>query len=190
MRPLLILVGLAATLLLWNPALAAEDTLGVPSLAKAARLDDLFAQLKAAPNEQDAIEIEQKIWVEWTTPEDPKLANLMDQALAARRVADYDKALSILDQMTSEWSGYPEGWNQRATVHFLKGELEKSLADIAETLTREPRHFGSLAGRGMIRLQQAKPALAVQSILAAMEYHPYLRERGLVKALMDKAPLR
>ena len=159
---------------------------GTPSAEKAQRLDDLFAQLKAAPNEMTGREIEQKIWIEWTSPEDPELATLMDKALAARREADYDTAISILDHITQDWSGYAEGWNQRATVYFLKGEYEKSLIDIAETLKREPRHFGALAGRGLIRLKQGKPTLAGQNILKAMEYDPYLRERHLIGPLLGK----
>lgn len=153
---------------------------GAPSPEQTARLDQLFKDLKAAPSEQAARTIEQKIWIEWTTPEDPELADLMKQVLAARRVADYDKAIAILDRMVVEWSGYAEGWNQRATVYFNKGDYEKSLEDIAETLKREPRHFGSMAGRSIIRLQQAKPALAIQGIKAAMEIHPYLKERHLI----------
>lgn len=186
MRKILIFNLLVLSQLFWGPAWADETPLpGAPSTEQTARLDRLFIDLKTAPNEQLANETEQKIWIEWTTPEDPELAHLMGQALAARRVADYEKALAVLDQMVVEWPGYAEGWNQRATVYFLKGEIEKSLEDIAETLVREPRHFGALAGRGMIRLRQTKPALAVQNFLAAMEFHPYLRERGIIAALMN-----
>jgi len=53
------------------------------------------------------------------------------------------------------------------------------LVDIAKTLQLEPRHFGSLAGRAVIRLRQLKSALARQSIVEAMKYPPFLRERHL-----------
>lgn len=168
-------------LVLQSPATAtATPAKGAPSAEKALRLDQLFDTLKTSPDEQAARETEQKIWIEWTTPEDPELARLMDQAMSARRIADYDKAIGLLDRITTGWSGYAEGWNQRATVYFLKGDYEKSLEDIAETLEREPRHFGSMAGRSIIRLKQAKPALAIQGIKQTMEIHPYLKERHLI----------
>lgn len=75
---------------------------------------------------------------------------------------------------------FPEAWNQRATIHFLRGDYAQSLADVATTLELEPRHFGALAGRGIIRLRQGKSALAIQSIKAALAFHPFLRERTLI----------
>ena len=132
-----------------------------------------------------AFEIEQKIWIEWTTLDEPELAGLIQRVLAARRVADFEKALTILNRVVFEWSGYAEGRNQRVAVYFEQGEFEKSLEDIAETLAREPRHFGSLSGRGLIRLHQGKSALAIQNFKAAMQFHPYLKERHMIPALSD-----
>lgn len=156
---------------------------------RSTHLDTLFAQLKAAPNEQAAYEIEQKIWVAWTTPDDPELAELISQVLAARRTANYTKAFVILDDVVQRWSDYAEGWNQRAIIHFETGSLEQSLSDIAKTLEREPRHFGALAGRALIYRQQGNQPLTVESVLAAMEHHPYVGVRGLIPGLMQGDPL-
>ncbi|MCW8914985.1 MAG: tetratricopeptide repeat protein [Magnetovibrio sp.] len=188
MQKLLILVAFILFPVVCNVA-GADEALerGIPSVEKTARIDALFQELKFSTNEQDAFQIEQKIWIEWTSPDDPELAKLMQQALSARRASDFDKALRILDRVVANWSAYAEGWNQRATVHFLRGDWEKSLTDIAETLYREPRHFGSLAGRGVIHLQQGRLDLAVQSILTAMHHHPYLRERNLIAHLIEEA---
>ena len=152
---------------------------------RSTHLDTLFAQLKAAHNEQAAYEVEQKIWVEWTTPDDPELAELISQVLAARRTANYTKAFTILDDVVQRWSNYAEGWNQRAIIHFETGSLEQSLSDIAKTLEREPRHFGALAGRALIYQQQGNQPLTVESVLAAMEHHPYVGVRGLIPGLVE-----
>ena len=143
-------------------------------------IDSLFIELKQAPDERTAIEIEQKIWSRWTQPDDSDLRTMMTSALKARRWYDYRSALDILDQVVRQWPDYSEGWNQRATIHFFLQNYEASLWDISKALEFEPRHFGALAGRGVIRLRQGKPALAIQNIRKAMEIHPYLRERHMI----------
>ena len=148
-------------------------------------LDRLFAELKAAPDVMTARRLEQEIWKVWTNPADRKLAELMKKALKARRDYDFDRALKILQQVTTGWPDYAEGWNQRATVHFLIEDYENALIYIAETLKREPRHFGSMAGRAVIRLRQGKAALGYQNIKAAMAYHPFLRERSFFPQFED-----
>jgi len=158
---------------------------GSAAAADAGTLDRLFAELKAAPDETAARRLAQEIWKVWTNPADKMLAELMKKALKARQDYDFDRARKILQQITAGWPDYAEGWNQRATVHFLIEDYENSLVYIAETLKREPRHFGSMAGRAVIRLRQGKAALGFQSIKAAMVYHPYLRERSFFPQFED-----
>lgn len=157
------------------PRLQADD----PALL----LDRLFARLKTAPDPQTALEIEQRIWEVWTSPPDPDLARLMAEAFSRREQRDLAGAILVLDRVVAGWPDYAEGWNQRATNHYLAGNFDASLADIAETLSREPRHFGALAGRALIRLQQNKRALAAQSIAQALKIHPFLRERAMFPEL-------
>ncbi len=94
---------------------------------------------------------------------------LMQDALQKRRGYDYKGSLEILNKVIGLKPDYAEVWNQRATIYFHQEEYEKSLWDIAKTLELEPRHFGSLAGRAVIRLKQNKPALARQNIVEAFE---------------------
>ena len=119
---------------------------------------------------------------------DPEISTMMSRAIERIRWQELDAALEILNEIVTRAPDYAEAWNQRATVYFLLGQYEKSLSDVAETLEREPRHFGALAGRGIIRMRQGKPALGYQSILAAMEFNPYLRERELVPEEFRPAP--
>jgi tetratricopeptide (TPR) repeat protein len=148
-----------------------------------AQLDTLFADLKMAPNEAVSRRIERKIWQLWSTPDDPELNAVMTKVFKARNGYNYDGALSLLETVIERWPSYPEGWNQRATLYFLKQDYERSLIAIAETLRLEPRHFGAMAGRAVIRLRQSKPALALQNVKQAMTYHPYLRERHMFPSL-------
>ena len=141
-------------------------------------LDQLFDGLKNAPDETSARGYEHQIWLRWFESGDDSIDQLMEQAVSKRNLYDFNGALEILDNVIAQKPDYAEAWNQRATVYFHQGEYEKSLWDVAKTLELEPRHFGSMAGRAVIRLFQGKPALARQNLLQALEYHPYLKERS------------
>ena len=146
--------------------------------AEEQNLDQLFSALKNSPDESTAREYEHKIWLRWFESGDDKIDALMEQAVTKRNQYDFNGAIEILNQVIELKPEYAEVWNQRATVYFHQGEYEKSLWDVAKTLELEPRHFGSMAGRAVIRLLQGKPALAQQNILQALEFHPYLKERS------------
>ena len=156
-----------------EPALSDEET-------REARLDRLFSELAAAPDEATAKTIENQIWVNWLQSGDTEIDTLMADAIQRRRQYDFGGALEVLNTVVAKAPDYAEGWNQRAMVNFYLRNYEASLADIAETLKREPRHFGALAGRGIIRFQQGKPALAYQSIITAMKIYPFIPERSMV----------
>lgn len=145
-----------------------------------ADLDRLFEALAAAGSEDEARRIERDIWTVWTHHPDPALDALMRQVLADRRAAAFERALERIDRVLAADPAYAEAYNQRAIIEFHRGNFFESLTAIDETLRREPRHFGAMAGRAIIRLRQNKPALAVQNLLAATEVHPYLRERHLL----------
>jgi tetratricopeptide (TPR) repeat protein len=147
---------------------------------KEQQLNERFERLRKAENRPDAIRHENAIWQLWIKHPDPDATRKLQDAMNHRRAYEFTQALELLnelEQMHPEWA---EVYNQRATVHFHLQDLEASLQDVYETLKREPRHFGSLAGRGVIRLSQGKAALGYQSILEAMKYHPYLQEEAFL----------
>jgi Tfp pilus assembly protein PilF len=151
--------------------------------AGSSKLDALFFDLKNAENVSVARELENQIWISWLDSGDNKVNEMMQDALRKRRVYDFNGALEILNKVIKLKPDYAEVWNQRATVYFHQEEYEKSLWDIAKTLELEPRHFGSLAGRAVIRLKQNKPALARQNIVEALKFHPYLKEKAIFPGL-------
>lgn len=173
-----LLLGLALALIFAIPA-AADET------RDRAALDQLFAELKTAPDAATAQEIDQRIWLYWTTPSDPQLAGRMRELLAARRLGDLNRGITLADRLIEDYPDYAEGWNQRATMHYMLGDLDASLADCAEVLAREPRHFGALSGRALIYLQQGKRALALKDMAAAVALHPFLNERRLFPELQQ-----
>jgi tetratricopeptide (TPR) repeat protein len=175
--------------LLWSvlaPLLLAA-TFSLPALAEdskaATALNELFAQLRVAPSPEIAQQLDQAIWAVWTHPSDPALARRMQAVMTARAVGDFREALRLLDLLVVDFPDYAEGWNQRATLNYMIGNLDLSIADCAKVLELEPRHFGALSGRALIYLQQGKRALALKDMAAALAVHPFLNERQLFPEL-------
>ena len=65
---------------------------------------------------------------------------LLGRAHKAMEAKDFDAAARILDLTIAFLPDWAEGWNARATLRYLDGDYDGSMADIAETLKREPRH--------------------------------------------------
>ncbi|MEM6987508.1 MAG: tetratricopeptide repeat protein, partial [Pseudomonadota bacterium] len=81
-----------------------------------------------------------------------------------------------------------EGWNKRATLYFLMGRYTESTADIAETLKREPRHFGAVSGQGYIYIRQNNQGEALKWFKRALALNPHLTViRAMVTQLEGEA---
>ena len=85
-----------------------------------------------------------------------------------------------------------EAWNKRATAYWLMGNFKASIADICETVKREPRHFGAYSGLGMIRAEMNEPGRAVAAFELARKYNPHIvgldTEIARLKALGGDVP--
>ena len=173
---------------LLGPSLAFATLIPAPMAQtepESAALDALFAALKSAPDETAARAITDQIWLHWTTPSDPALAARMRDVLVLRQAADFPAVIAALDDIITDHPTYAEGWNQRATVYYLLGNYERSLADIDKVLQFEPRHFGALVGRAMIYESQGDHDMALRDMTAALAIHPFLAERALFPDLVD-----
>ena len=151
-----------------------------PDNYRTERLDLMFSRLKVAEDETTARVIESEIWSVWFKSNNKAVSSLMQEIMTARRSGDFQRAIELLDILVTQYPEYPEGWNQRATVYYMMGNYEASLKDVAETLAREPRHFGALAGRAAIYWMQGDRELARQSLRDAVELNPYLRDQKML----------
>ena len=97
---------------------------------------------------------------------------LLEQAISALAAREYEAALDILDTLIDQYPEFIEAVNQRATVYYLLGDYERSAADIAEVLAAEPRHFGALAGLGLVRREQGRELEALKAFRDALAVYP------------------
>src|SRR5690348_5203754 len=154
---------------------------------KARGLDFLFGALKAAPDEASAKHVEARIWAIWLQTPSDTVSLLMTRAKAAMEAQNSDVALKLLDSIVKLRPDYVEGWNRRATLYYLRNDYAHSLADIEQVLAREPRHFGALAGLGMIMQDLGDDKRALDAFRKALAVNPHLdKVPELVKVLSEK----
>ena len=150
-------------------------------------LDFLFGALKAAPDEASAKHVEARIWAIWLQTPSDTAALLMLRAKAAMEAQQTNVALKLLDSVIKLRPDYVEGWNRRATLYYLQNDYAHSLADIQQVLIREPRHFGALAGLGMIMQDIGDDKRALDAFRRALAINPHLEKvPELVKSLSEK----
>ncbi|MCB2053322.1 MAG: tetratricopeptide repeat protein [Geminicoccaceae bacterium] len=138
------------------------------------RLGPLFERLHAAADAEDARRIEARIWIAWATVADKRQAALLARGSRAMNSRDFEAARLAFDTLVSVAPEFAEGWNKRATLNYLTGDLDASVRDIQRTLVLEPRHFGALSGLGLIMLQLDRPRDALRSFEAALAIHPHM----------------
>ena len=85
---------------------------------------------------------------------------------------------------------WAEAWNKRATVFYMLGEFQKSQNDIDQVLALEQRHFGALAGQGLVNIQLKNYEKAIRSYEQAQEIYPAMRSPKImikqIKELMKQ----
>jgi tetratricopeptide (TPR) repeat protein len=152
-----------------------------------ARLDGLFERLGSATNPVEAGLVEEAIWQIWLISGEKRANRLMARGIVAMDRGDNATALAAFDEIVKFLPGFAEGWNKRATVHYLMARHQASLGDIERTLALEPRHFGALTGRGLVNLALGREEAALKAFEAALRIHPRLPGiAGHIKALRDK----
>ena len=139
------------------------------------RLDQLFNELKVNKSKV-ASTIEQEIWKIWSThPTDAKLTARLEEGTQFLKDQKFLKAIEIFTEVINFDQNWAEAWNKRATVFYLIGEFKKSQNDIDKVLAIEARHFGALAGQGLVNIQLKNYEKAILSYEQAKEIHPSMQ---------------
>lgn len=127
---------------------------------------------------------ETALWQVWSRSGDDEVDRLFAIGVEQMAARQGEVAVETFTRVIERKPEFAEGWNKRATVYYLLGEYEKSLADCAEVLKRNPQHFGALSGYGMIYLQLDQPERALDYFERALGVNPNLTSvRETVEAL-------
>lgn len=149
-------------------------------------LDELYDQLGAAKSEREAVTISRSIVRTQLQSGSDTADLLMARAMKAIESQQLDTALELLTAVVRLSPDYAEGWNKRSTVYFMKNEYTRSIADIAQTLHRNPRHFGAWSGLGAILESIGDKKHAYEAYQKAIGINPFLP--GVKKDLEKMRP--
>jgi len=147
-----------------------------PEATRKEVLEDLFNRLSQAGDEESASVIAEAIEKIWLRSGSDTIDLLMQRSLQLIQSEDYDTALDILDSIVEMAPDYAEGWNQRATVFFLKKDFRRSLDDLRHVLALEPRHFKAIAGLGLIMQELGDKEAALKAFRKALRVYPQLSD--------------
>ena len=144
------------------------------------RLNQLFNELKANKSKVVFI-IEQEIWALWSThPTDEKLTARLEEGSKFVRDQNYLKARDVFTEVINLDQNWAEAWNKRATVLYLLGNFEDSQKDIDKVLELESRHFGALAGQGLVNIQLKNYEKAISSYEKALNIYPSMKSPSIM----------
>ena len=149
-------------------------------------LNRLFNELKIK-DQSSSFKIEQKIWKIWSThPSNDELTSMLSVGSDFVNDNQYPKAVEIFTKVIKLDPSWAEAWNKRATVLYMMGEFEKSQNDIDEVLKLEKRHFGALAGQGLVNIKLENYEKAIMSYEEAMKIYPAMNSpKIMIKQLKE-----
>ena len=147
-------------------------------LGEVGRMEDAPALLKVLRDPDPVVRAlaEHALWQVWSRSGDPEVDALFQEGVAQMSQRDGPAAIATFSRIIEKRPEFAEGWNKRATVYFLMGEYQKSLADCDEVVKRNPSHFGALSGYGQIYLQLNEPERALSYFERALTVNPNLEQ--------------
>ena len=139
------------------------------------QLNKLFNELKI--NNTDLVYgTEQKIWEIWSThPTDQFLTKRLAEGSKLVRNKQLINAVDIFTEVIEKDPTWAEAWNKRATVLYMLGDYQSSQNDIDKVLKLEDRHFGALAGQGLVNIKLENYEKAIKSYEKAQEIYPAMQ---------------
>ena len=174
-------------------ALVAAPALATPVFADcppaqdvSAELQDLIAKAQGAKTYQEGRGVSGEMWQVYLRAPDEAAQVALDAGLRWRDSFDFSRALEEFNRLAEYCPTYAEGFNQRAYVHFLRGEHEKALPDLDRALELSPYHVAAQSGRALTLMNLGRLEEARAQMLIAVENNPWLSEAAL---LADGAPL-
>ena len=144
--------------------------------ASAAPSDEMFQKLHDAPSESEANDAAQDIWAAWMESGSPTVDMIMERAVDAQTVGEFDTARALYDRAIMIDPDYAEAWSRRASLFLNDENFPEALRDLNEALRLEPRHFGAWAGLGIMMETMGAEKEALAAYRQALDIYPFMTQ--------------
>jgi tetratricopeptide (TPR) repeat protein len=155
--------------------------------ASAAPSEEMFQKLHDAPSESEANDAAQDIWAAWMESGSPTVDMIMERAVDAQTVGEYDTARALYDRAIMIEPDYAEAWSRRASLFLNDENFPEALRDLNEALRLEPRHFGAWAGLGIMMETMGAEKEALEAYRQALDIYPFMTQAMQAEKRLSKA---
>lgn len=154
------------------PAAAAKSTAEGPAQRRQA-LQDLYAHLASAGDADATVPLVAAIERIWLYSGSDTVDLLMERVLKAIKEQDLDLAAKLTDTIVELEPGFPEGWNRKALVAYLRNDYADAMDALRRVLALEPSHFKALDGLAQVLSETGEKKAALGTYRRLLDVHPY-----------------
>ena len=140
---------------------------------KRRQLADLYAQLAAAENEEEAGKLAESIERLWRLSGSDTVNLLISRAAKVIGEKRNDLAEQLLDRAVTLAPDYTEGFSQRAFFHFSQNNFTSALGDLRRVLALDPNHYKAMEGIVQIWRETGNKKGAYEVLKQLLEVHPF-----------------
>ena len=127
---------------------------------------------------------ENAIWKIWSRSGNALHDRMLQRGIEQMHAGQFSGAVRSFSALIRLAPEFTEAWNKRATVYFLVGEDDRSIADVEKVLEKEPYHFGALSGYGQLMLRKREYRRALGYFEQALTVNPNLRNvQGQIESI-------
>jgi len=145
---------------------------GIPVVAFAQSTANDYLDRLADPELRNWNVVEGDLLRRWQFSGSATADYLLRRGQEALEADDFEAAYDHLTALVDHAPDFAEGWNARATLFFQMQMYGPAIADLQRVLALEPRHFGALAGLGMMLEDMGDTDRALEAYEAAHAIHP------------------
>lgn len=151
---------------LFSPPVFAQNT-DAPSL------DALLSRLTQSPDKAEVEQLSEEIWAMFFDSGSATVDLLLQRGITAQKAGKLDLASDFFGDVVEFAPDFAEGYNRRAGLEYGRGQYNEALEDLNTAIQLQPRHFGALAGLGLVLERMGAEAAAYQAYSDALAINPF-----------------
>jgi tetratricopeptide (TPR) repeat protein len=136
-------------------------------------VNELFSELSGA-DAAEAPRLEADIYSALSHSGSDAMDFLLERGRFALEQGDSLRAVEHLTALIDHAPDFAEGYNSRAAAYYFAGLYGPAMADIAQALALEPRHFGAMLTMATILEEVGQSNKALVALQKIEDLHPHM----------------